>query len=84
MSPQTLTHALFYLAAHPEYIASLREEARVVSEEGWTKAEAALGKMHKIDSFLRESLRMNGIGIHKYIPPILPGCKILMRTATTP
>ncbi|KAJ7936088.1 cytochrome P450 [Mycena leptocephala] len=61
-SSMAFTHALFDLAAHPEYIISLREEvARVVSKEGWTKA--ALGKMHKIDSFLRESQRMNGIGI---------------------
>ncbi|KAJ7910400.1 cytochrome P450 [Mycena leptocephala] len=82
MSPQTFTHALFDLAAHPEYIASLREEARVVSEEGWTKAEAALGKMHQIDSF-RESLRMNGIGIHKYIPPILPGFVMPRRVANS-
>ncbi|KAJ7901275.1 hypothetical protein B0H13DRAFT_1622149, partial [Mycena leptocephala] len=67
----------------PEYIASLREEvACVVSEEGWTKATVT--EMHKIGSFLRESQRINGIGIHKYIPPILQGCKISMRTATTP
>jgi hypothetical protein len=40
--------------------------------------------MHKIDSFLRESQRMNGIGIREYIPPILPVCKILMLTTTIP
>ncbi|KAJ7041349.1 cytochrome P450 [Mycena alexandri] len=61
-SSMVLTHALFDLAVHPECAAPLREEAaRVVAADGWTKA--ALGKMHKIDSFLRESLRMNGLGI---------------------
>jgi hypothetical protein len=39
----------------------MRQEAeRVVTTEGWTKA--ALGNMHKIDSFLRESQRLRGIG----------------------
>ena len=38
----------------------LREEAeRVIAEEGWSKA--SLSKMHKIDSFIRESQRMSGI-----------------------
>ncbi|KAJ7195018.1 cytochrome P450 [Mycena rebaudengoi] len=58
----TFTHALFDLAAHPEYITPLRLEVeRIVSDEGWTKE--ALGNMHQIDSFLRESQRMNGIGL---------------------
>jgi hypothetical protein len=39
----------------------MREEAeRVIAAEGWTKA--ALGKMHKIDSFLRESMRLRAPG----------------------
>ena len=36
----------------------MREEAdRVIAQEGWTKT--ALNSMFKIDSFLRESQRMN-------------------------
>jgi hypothetical protein len=61
---QVFTYALFDLTAHPTYIAALRQEAeQAVEEFGWTKA--ALNKMHKIDSFLRESQRMhdNGPGI---------------------
>ncbi|KAF7354785.1 hypothetical protein MSAN_01392700 [Mycena sanguinolenta] len=55
----TLTSALFDLTAHPEYISPLREEAeRVIAEQGWSKA--ALGSMHKIDSFIRESQRLTG------------------------
>lgn len=38
----------------------MREEAEtIISEEGWTKP--ALGKMRKIDSFLKESQRFNGL-----------------------
>ncbi|KAF8211729.1 cytochrome P450 [Mycena galopus ATCC 62051] len=55
----TLTSALFDLTTHPEYIQPLREEAeRVIAEQGWSKA--ALGSMHKIDSFIRESQRLTG------------------------
>jgi hypothetical protein len=44
----------------------MREEAeRVVKEEGWTKA--ALNSMVKIDSFLRESQRINNIGARMYL-----------------
>ncbi|KAJ7473461.1 cytochrome P450 [Mycena latifolia] len=52
-------NALLALAAHPEHIPVLREEAeRVVKEHGWTKA--ALSEMHNIDSFIRESMRFHG------------------------
>ena len=37
----------------------LREEVdAVIKEEGWTKA--GIDKMHKIDSFLRETQRVDG------------------------
>jgi hypothetical protein len=55
---QALTDAIFDLAAYPDHISLMREEAeREVATQGWTKA--ALGNMHKIDSFLRESMRIN-------------------------
>ncbi|KAJ7202453.1 cytochrome P450 [Mycena rebaudengoi] len=61
-SSMSFTHALYDLATYPENIAPLRAEvARVVSDEGWTKE--ALGNMYQIDSFLRESQRMNGLGL---------------------
>ena len=57
---QTLTHALYDLAAYPEYAESLREEvARVVERDGWTKT--AIENMEKIGSFLKESMRLNAI-----------------------
>lgn len=61
ISRQSFTHALLHLAAHPEYILPLREEVeRVIESEGWTKT--AMQKIRKVDSFLRESQRFNGIG----------------------
>ena len=58
---QTLTHTLYQIASMPEYIAPLREEIEQVSERiGWTKE--GIDSMHKVDSFMRESQRVNGIG----------------------
>jgi hypothetical protein len=61
---------LYRLLANPEYIEPLRQEVEaVVAEEGWTKA--AMDKMHKIDSFLRETQRVDGLGIrtlHRLYP----------------
>ncbi|KAJ8469311.1 hypothetical protein ONZ51_g9081 [Trametes cubensis] len=56
-SSGTFTHALYNLAAHTEYIQPLREEVEsIISEDGWSKA--SLGKMRKLDSFLKESMRL--------------------------
>ncbi len=49
---------MYRLLANPEYIESLRQEVdAVIREEGWTKA--GIDKMHKIDSFLRETQRID-------------------------
>ncbi|EMD42271.1 hypothetical protein CERSUDRAFT_110800 [Gelatoporia subvermispora B] len=59
-SSNSVTHALFHLAAQPEYMQPLREEVEtIIAKEGWTKA--ALMKMWKLDSFMKESQRFNGI-----------------------
>ena len=51
-------HALYDFAGHPEYIEPIREEVqKIVAEEGWTKSSMA--KMHKLDSFLKETCRMH-------------------------
>jgi hypothetical protein len=53
---------LYRLLDNPEYIEPLRQEVEaVVAEEGWTKA--AIDKMYKLDSFLREAQRMEGLGL---------------------
>jgi len=57
-SSAAFTHALYHLAAMPHYIQPMREEVEaVVGKEGWTKS--ALNKFHKVDSFLKEALRLN-------------------------
>ncbi|KAI6037982.1 cytochrome P450, partial [Pisolithus marmoratus] len=55
----TFTHALFYLAAHPQYVQLLREEVDgVIEEHGWTKETMA--QMWKVDSFLVEIEHLEG------------------------
>ncbi|KAI5118161.1 hypothetical protein M0805_005783 [Coniferiporia weirii] len=62
-SSNSFTHALYYLALEGEkYMGPLREEVdRVLKEEGWTKL--AMTKMRKLDSFMKESLRLNSINM---------------------
>ncbi|TRM67710.1 cytochrome P450 [Schizophyllum amplum] len=63
------THALYHLAAHPEYIAPLRAEVEeVIAKEGWTSL--AMREMHRVDSFLRESGRVcegNCLVLHRRV-----------------
>ncbi|KAK0493209.1 cytochrome P450 [Armillaria luteobubalina] len=59
MTSMTVTIMLFALAAHPEYIQILRDEVETaITAEGTTKA--AMGKMHKLDSFVKETQRLYG------------------------
>jgi cytochrome P450 len=63
---QAITHALFDLAAKPEYLKPLREEVEeLIKREGWTKA--ALEQMHKLDSFVKESQRLHPVGVCKLV-----------------
>lgn len=56
-----ITNVLFELAARQEYIKPIREEiSDVVRTHGWTK-EAML-RLHKLDSFIKESFRLSGMG----------------------
>ena len=49
----------------PKCVPALREEIEaIIAEDGWTKA--AMGKMWKLDSLFRESIRHNGIGLSSY------------------
>jgi hypothetical protein len=59
---QVLTQVLCRLVSNPEYIEPFRQEAEdAIAEEGWTKA--GIDKMHKLDSFLRETQRIDIITI---------------------
>jgi hypothetical protein len=66
---------LYRLLDHPEHIGPLREEVdAVVSEEGWTKA--ATDKMFKIDSFVRETQRLDGIASRSlHFSPNIPNTR---------
>ena len=76
---QSLTNALYDLAAYPEYVEPLREEiAPLVAAEGWTKA--AFGKMWKVDSFLKESHRYNGMSICASLPAVAFYIQVLSLT----
>ncbi|KAJ3812195.1 cytochrome P450 [Lentinula aff. lateritia] len=56
-----LTQALFDLATFPAYIPELRAEVEsIVKEEGISKD--SIGKMYKLDSFVKESLRLRAGG----------------------
>lgn len=62
MGSQSFSHALYHLAAMPHYIQPMREEVEaVVSKEGWNKT--AMTRLYKVDSFIKESLRLNGLGL---------------------
>ncbi|PPQ82607.1 hypothetical protein CVT25_007121 [Psilocybe cyanescens] len=52
-----LTNILYDLAMYPEYVEPMREEVKaIVKTEGWTKS--SIGKMRKVDSFVKESQRL--------------------------
>jgi len=56
---------LYHLLAHPENIKPLHQEVdAMIREEGWTKA--GVDKMHKIDSFLRETQRVDGLNLSSF------------------
>jgi cytochrome P450 len=56
------TKVLYRLLSNPEYMEPLRQEVdAVVKEEGWTKA--GIDKMYKIDSFVRETFRIDSFTI---------------------
>ncbi|KAF8330123.1 cytochrome P450 [Amanita rubescens] len=61
--PTTVTHSIYDLAAHPEYLQPLRQEIKAaIEEEGWSKA--AVSKMTKLDSFIKETMRIAPIGAY--------------------
>jgi cytochrome P450 len=53
------THFFFDLCAHPEYLEPLREEMSSVLREDCGFKKTTLNRLRKLDSFLRESQRMN-------------------------
>lgn len=58
----TLWHILMDLCAMPEYIAPLRQEIATVTSRG-SLTLSSLNSMEKTDSFMKESQRINQIGL---------------------
>ncbi|EPQ60090.1 cytochrome P450 [Gloeophyllum trabeum ATCC 11539] len=60
-SSLSFTQAIINMAVHADYAGPLREEAHcIIDSFGWSKA--ALDRLVKMDSFLKESMRVNGLG----------------------
>ncbi|KAJ6531847.1 cytochrome P450 [Mycena capillaripes] len=61
---KTFTHALYHLASKPFYIPILRAEAQkyLGKDDPATWTKEALGRCIRLDSFLKESQRLNGMG----------------------
>ncbi|KAJ3807698.1 cytochrome P450 [Lentinula aff. lateritia] len=61
---KTFTHAIYCLASQPQYISILRAEVEQQLDSGdtttWTRE--ALGRCVRLDSFLKETLRLHGLG----------------------
>ncbi|PCH35783.1 cytochrome P450, partial [Wolfiporia cocos MD-104 SS10] len=61
-SSATATATLFHIASQPESIAALREDVLSATRaEGWTRG--SINSMWKLDSFLKETLRWQGLSI---------------------
>lgn len=71
----TFSIALFDLVSHPEYIEPIRDEVEtIVNSEGWTKV--GLGRMVKLDSFLKESQRYNSAGAVSLFRKAMKDCRL--------
>jgi cytochrome P450 len=65
----TASHAIYDLAAYPQYIPELRAEINKVSAEepdGKLK-KTNMPKLRKLDSFIKESQRMHPMGMGNYL-----------------
>ena len=61
------THVLYDLAFRPEYLEPLRQEIdEAFASEGGQLCNAALQRLQKLDSFMKESQRFNPPSLSKY------------------
>lgn len=59
----SLTHVLYDLLEHPEYIPILRAECEeVLARNGGQYGRSTMDQLHKVDSFVKESQRFNPAG----------------------
>ncbi|KAF1962957.1 cytochrome P450 [Byssothecium circinans] len=70
----TATNAFYTLAAQPEYVQPLRDEIiAVMAKNGDTINTRALQQMVKLDSFMREVMRMYPTGLTSFARKVLRG-----------
>ncbi|KAK0736574.1 cytochrome P450 [Apiosordaria backusii] len=63
----TTTNVFYNLAAYPEYVSVLREEIRdVLAQHNNTFTSAALQAMKKVDSFIKETMRLDPAGFSSF------------------
>lgn len=63
-----IVHMLYDLAAYQEHVEPLREELQaVLSEDGGQFRKSTMSKLRKLDSFMKESQRVNPPGLSEYI-----------------
>jgi cytochrome P450 len=63
-STMSLTHIIFDLCSMPAYVEMLRKEiTEVIGKSGWTLA--AVNELKLLDSFMKESQRVNHPGLCK-------------------
>lgn len=68
----TFSQALFDLASKPDYMDPLREElTQVLSADPNLTQKTSLLKLKKMDSFIKESQRMNPLGLSMCYIPVL-------------
>ncbi|TAQ88952.1 hypothetical protein B7494_g2745 [Chlorociboria aeruginascens] len=73
-----VTNVLYDLASRPEYIAPLREEISVIlAEDNGTLLKTSMTKLRKLDSFMKESARLNP-------PSLLSIVRLVTSTITLP
>ena len=82
---QTFTTAFYHLLSNPEYIEPLRHDVETaIAEDGWTKA--AMDRMLKVDSFLRESRRndVQGSPLSQYTRTSVTDSQVLIFSRPDP
>jgi gliotoxin biosynthesis cytochrome P450 monooxygenase len=76
-----LSHAIFDLAAHPQYITELREEIeKVIADENYPDKmlrKTSMPKLRKLDSFIKESQRFSPPGMSELKPVYFTFCEAM-------
>ena len=58
------SYVLYELATRPEYVQPLLDEVEeVIKQEGWEMT--TVHKLRKLDSFIKDSLRLSGFSVRK-------------------